>query len=95
MQWLGLREKTDSVDCCKIVVSLDFLFTFLSRKLRSNQRGKKTIINNELKVKAVWVPTQKESDFYAKRIENGTYSLLSKSQHFYNITLNIMSLAYQ
>jgi hypothetical protein len=31
-QWLGLREKTDSVDCCKILVSLDFLVTFLSRK---------------------------------------------------------------
>jgi hypothetical protein len=31
-QWLGLREKTYSVDCSKIVVSLDFLFTFLSRK---------------------------------------------------------------
>jgi hypothetical protein len=29
---LDCAEKTDSVDCCKIVVSLDFLFTFLSRK---------------------------------------------------------------
>jgi len=38
---LDCAEKMDSVDCCKIVVSLDFLFTFLSRKLRSNQRGKK------------------------------------------------------
>jgi hypothetical protein len=38
---LDCAEKTYSVDCCKIVVSLDFLFTFLSRKLRSNQRGKK------------------------------------------------------
>ena len=38
---LDCAEKTYSVDCCKILVSLDFLFTFLSRKLRSNQRGPK------------------------------------------------------
>jgi len=29
---LDCAEKTNSVDCSKIVVSLDFLFTFLSRK---------------------------------------------------------------
>jgi hypothetical protein len=29
---LDCAEKTYSVDFCKIVVSLDFLFTFLSRK---------------------------------------------------------------
>jgi hypothetical protein len=52
----------------KLLLALIFLVTFLSRKLRSNQRGKKTIINNELKVTQAWAAAQKENDFCTKRI---------------------------
>jgi hypothetical protein len=49
--WLGLHEKTDSVDCCKIFVSLDFCLLFYQENCAAINEAKK-IINIELKVKA-------------------------------------------
>jgi hypothetical protein len=53
------------------------LDTFCFKTTAQQSTRLKTINNNELKVKAVWVPTQKERDLCFKRI------LKRKNTHYF------------
>ena len=78
-QWLGLRGKNVLSRLLYNSRKPWFFVYFFIKKTAQQSTRQKIINNNKLKVKAVWEPTQKENNFYFKRILKRNSLIVIKS----------------